>query len=170
MPANTPIYGFTYPCETEPVSFVNFQTLANQIDTRLASIQLDENYATGRYNVKQTAADQAAIVSGVETPLVNAGSTYVIPADGVYWVSARVRLQAATSLSSSRLRVRLNAVPLFGQSFNTTAPLFNGPMIAVGTMNAVTGDTISMSILFTGVGAGTATLTRLDVRQLVRTF
>lgn len=171
MPANTPIYGFTYPCDTDPVSFLSFQTLATQIDTRMASVQLDENYATGRYSSITQAANQGAIVAGVETVLTNAGSQYVIPADGVYWIMSYVRISIAANLSSSRIRVRLNGTPVFGRSYNAIPPqTLSGTTPVVGTVSAVTGDTISSAVLFSGTGPGTAQNQVLMVRMLVRTF
>lgn len=172
MPESTPIYGFTYPCEGEPVDAADFTLLATQIDTQMSSIQADEDYATGRYVNRTGAADQAGIVAGVETVLVNAGSTYVVPVDGVYWVCARARMSiAAANLGSSRLRIRLNAVTMFGQTFNGSATSsLSGTMTPVGAIRAAAGDTISQAIIFFGTGPGTATSQRLNVRQIVRIF
>lgn len=172
MPRNTPIYGFTYPCIDETVNATDFALLATQIDTQLTSIQADENYALGRYSSITSAADQAGIVSGVETALVNAGSSYVVIADGVYWVNARASISAAgADVSSARLRVRLNGVTQFGRTVNEDATSFvTGQINPTGTVVAVAGDTISMAILYFATGPASAINQRLHVRQIVRTF
>lgn len=172
MPENTPIYGFTYPCPGDPVTAASFTTLANQIDTRLLSMQDDEEWALGRYSVQQTMTpNQGAIAQGVETALVNAGSTYVIPADGVYVANGITQITSTTSVDSARLRLRLNAVSIPGRSYNNA----NAPF-ATNTFNftvpsapfvAVTGDTISAAVLWFGVGTGTAFFV-LHVRMVVR--
>jgi|SRR5688572_928085 len=172
MPENTPIYGFTYPCPGDPVTAASFATLATQIDTRLLSIQDDEEWALGRFSVQQTMSpNQGAIAQGVETALANAGSTYVIPADGVYVANATTQITATTSVDSARLRLRLNAVSIPGRTYNNA----NAPF-ATNTFNftvpsapfpAVAGDTISAAVLWFGVGTGTASFT-LHVRMVVR--
>lgn len=171
MPENTPIYGFTYPCNSDPITFASFATLANQIDAQAASVQLDNLYATGRYSSRTSAAAQAGVAAGVETALVNAGSTYVVPADGVYWVAAEARLTGAGNITSARLRVRRNAVAQFGRTINlVSAQTQTQESPVVGAMTAVTGDTISLAMLYFGVGPATVTLTRLSIRMLVRVF
>lgn len=172
MPANTPIYGFTYPCSNDPISATDFQTLADQIDATLSAIQLDENYALGRYSSITTAANQAGIASGVETALTNAGSSYVVLADGVYWVNARAGISiSAGDLSSARVRVRLNGVTQFGKTANEDATNSILDQInPMGMLSAVAGDTISMAILYFGTGPGTAVTQQMQVRQVVRIF
>lgn len=172
MPENTPIYGFTYPCPGDPVDATSFATLANQIDTRLLSIRDDEEWALGRYSVQQQMAPaQAGMVQGVETVLVNAGSTYVIPADGIYIATGITQVSATTSVTSARLRLRLNGVAIPGRSYNNlNAPFvtFTNPFdVPSAPFPAVTGDTISAAVLWFGVGTGTATFI-LHVRMLVR--
>lgn len=172
MPESTPIYGFTYPCDGEIIDPTAFQTLATQIDTRMASVLLDENYATGRYSSSTTAADQAGIAAATETPMVNAGSTYLVPADGVYWVTAQLFIGiAAADFAAQRIRVRLNGTPLFGRTYNAATPnTIGGPTPATGLIVAAAGDTISMAGYFNGTGPGTAFQQRLMVRMLVRIF
>lgn len=170
MPENTPIYGFTYPCNTDPITFTDFSTLANQIDAQAASVQLDNLYATGRYSSRTSAALQV-VPAGVETALVNAGSTYVVPADGVYWVAADVRITGATNILSARTRVRRNGTPMFGRTVNlVTAAVQAQESTAVGAFTAVTGDTISLAMLYFGVGPANVFVSRLSIRMLVRVF
>lgn len=172
MPESTPIYGFTYPCPGDTVDAASFSTLANQIDARFLSMQTDENWALGRYSVDQVMSpNQAGLVQGVETVLVNAGSTYVIPADGVYIANAVFQVTATTSVSSARLRLRLNAVAIPGRTYNNAnAPFATNTFSATIPANpfvAVAGDTISAAVLWFGVGTVTAVL-RLQVRMIVR--
>lgn len=168
MPANTPIYGFTYPCPGDVVDATAFSTLATQIDTKLASVQLDNNYAIGRYVVSDNILDQAGVVSAVETPLTNPGAAYVVPADGIYTVTARFRV-TATTVNMVRLRVRRAGVAVFGRTLNSDAALATSQMcIVTGAVLMVAGGTIDMSVLFVGTGAGTVQSTRFSVRQVVR--
>jgi hypothetical protein len=172
MPENTPIYGFTYPCPFDTVDATDFATLANQIDAQLLSMQDDEEWALGRYSVIQTMTpSQPGLVQGVETALVNAGSTYVIPADGVYIATGIAQVAATTSVDSARLRLRLNAVSIPGRTYNNANAPFVTNTFTFDTPSApfvaVTGDTISAAILWFGVGTGTAFF-QLHVRMLVR--
>lgn len=172
MPENTPIYGFTYPCPGDPVDATSFATLANQIDTQLLALQDDEEWSLGRYSIQQTMTpNQAGLVSGVETALVNAGSTYVIPADGVYIASAATQGFAATSIDSMRIRLRLNGAAIPGRSYNNAgAPFIDQTQvfdIPGVPFVAATGDTISAAVLWFGVGTMSVFM-RLDVRMIVR--
>lgn len=170
MPENTPIYGFTYPCPGDTVDATDFATLANQIDAQLLSMQDDEEYALGRYSTIQTMSpNQAGLAQGVETVLVNAGSTYVIPADGVYIANGGTTLTATTNIDSGRLRLRLNGNPIPGRTYNNapadaTTQFFTVPC---APFVAATGDTISAAVLWFGVGTVTAVFT-LHVRMIVR--
>lgn len=170
MPENTPIYGFTYPCPGDPVDATDFQTLATQIDAALASLAVDENWALGRYSVRQTMTpSQAGLVQGVETVLSNANSTYVIPADGVYVASAELRLTPTTSCDSVRLRLRRNGVAIPGRVLNTASAFATGAAFVVPSAPFVcaAGDTLSAAVLWFGVGTGTASLV-WQVRMIVR--
>lgn len=168
MPANTPIYGFTYPCPGDTVDAASFALLANQIDTKLLSVQADQDYAVGRYVSFNQAVNQGGIVAGVETPIASAFSTYVVPADGVYSVTVRWRL-TATTIAGARLRVRRAGTPLFGRTINTDGVVSSTPnQVVTGVMTAVTGNVIDCSILFQGTGAGTSTSLQIGVRQIVR--
>lgn len=170
MPENTPIYGFTYPCPSDTVDAADFATLATQIDTRLLAMQDDEEWALGRYSVTQVMTpNQAGLAQGVETVLVNAGSTYVIPADGVWIAAGALQCVATTNVDSARLRLRLNGVAIPGRTYNNDpasvqTQLFDLP---AAPFVAVAGDTISAAVLWFGVGTVTA-IFRLDVRMIVR--
>lgn len=171
MPANTPIYGFTYPCLGEPVNAASFSTLANQIDTKMASLAVDENWALGRYSVWQVPAAQAGIASGVDTVLVNPGASYVIPADGVYIATAEYQGLATTNIDSIRLRLRLNGVAVPGQTLNNDPAAISTQDVSLPGIPfvCVAGDTISATVLFFGVGTLTIFF-ELTVRMLVRTL
>lgn len=172
MPENTPIYGFTYPCPGDTINATSFSTLANQIDARFLSMQDDEEWALGRYSVdQQMTPNQAGLAQGVETVLVNAGSTYVIPADGVYIANAVTQVTATTSVSSARLRLRLNGNAIPGRTYNNAnAPFVTNTFsftIPSNPFVAATGDTISAAVLWFGVGTATVFLL-LQVRMIVR--
>lgn len=173
MPANTPIFGFTYPCPGDVVNASSFATLANQIDTRLLSIQTDENFAVGRYRFSSFVLTAiVGVAPTVETPIILAGTNYVVPADGLYVV--RVSWQAAaTTITSMRMRVRVNAVAQFGKTFNNDLQVPNSsilPTNMTGLVPAVAGDSINTSVIFFGTGTMTVDSYEIDVRQVVRTL
>jgi len=168
MPGTTPIYGFTYPCVNEPVNFANFATLGNQIDAKLLEVQADASYAVGRHNISQSGGSQAGIAAGVETVLSNAAAQYVVPVAGVYLTMIDFTISAVTSITSGRLRVRLNGVAAYGRTQNFEA----GPngfawQVASGPVIAAAGDTISVAFLYQGTGTATVSSyisSRLAVR------
>lgn len=167
MPGTTPIYGFTYPCNGEPISVADFQTLATQIDTQLQNVQLDENFALGRYVHVTNVANQAGIAPGVETPLTNAGAVYTVLSAGLYVVSYAFFLINTTTLDSTRLRIRRNAAVVFGSTLNNNA---NNSFWSntVGMVQAVPGDTINPTVFWVGTGVGTMANQRITIRQAVR--
>lgn len=172
MPESTPIYGFTYPCPSDTVDAADFATLANQIDARLLLMQDDEQWALGRYSVQQQMSpNQAGLAQGVETALVNAGSTYVIPADGVYIATGFCQVTATTSVDSARLRLRRNGVSIPGRTYNNAnAPFATNTFtfdVPSNPFVAVTGDTLSAAVLWFGVGTATVFFL-LHVRMIVR--
>lgn len=156
MPANTPIYGFTYPCVGETIDPADFSLLATQIDTKLASLASDEDWALGRYAVRLTPPSQGAIVAGAETQIVAAGSQYTILADGVYVASFEGFL-SATTVDAFRIRLRRNANVFFGRSISVDPALASSGSIEASSIPfvAVVGDVISATVLFAGTGAGT---------------
>lgn len=168
MPANTPIYGFTYPCNGDLVDAADFALLANQINTRLTSIQTEQNFATGRYASVANAGPQAAIAPTVETALTNVGAIYTVLADGIYQVSASWQISGTTTLDSYRLRVRRNVTPLFGLSTNNNGGGTSHPwQNQTGLVSAVAGDTINTTVIWFGTGTATVELL-FHVRQVVR--
>lgn len=165
---NTPIYGFTYPCETDAIDPAAFATLATQIDAKLLELQAEVDQAVGRYSsIQSMVPNQAAIAASVDTALTNAGSTYTIPVNGIYIADASFTL-SATTITSMRLMVRLNAVEKYGRTYpGPTSPATLGPGDVPGVpLICAAGDTISCSMLFTGTGTGTASL-RLNIRMIV---
>lgn len=169
MPANTPIYGFTYPCNTDTVTFADFALLANQIEARLTSIRADANYATGRYVHLLNAGPQAAIAPSVETPLTNVGTVYNVPAEGIYHVSYIGDISGTTTLDSYRIRIRRTATPLFGLSANNNggSTAFHPQIDVSGLLYANVGDTINSTVIWFGTGTATVTLS-VHIRQVVR--
>lgn len=169
MPANTPIYGFTYPCESDAINFAAFQTLANQIDAKLLDIAADRDMATGRYNVQQDMSPtQGGIAAGVVTPLTNAGSTYVAPISGIYVVDAYTSL-VATTITWAWLQVRVAGTAKFGRMVNNNdgASLSRVWDLPGCPVIVLSGQTIDTTMTFTGTGAGTASL-HLNIRMIVR--
>lgn len=159
MPETTPIYSFPYPCVSEAVDFADFANLANAIDTKLFELQADEDLAVGRYNATFNVAAQAGIAVGVDTVLTNPNATYVIPAAGVYLVFGTYTMNAATTITSARLRVRLNGVQIFGRTFNFefgNIPTF--VHIPPAPLICATGDTVSFTFLYQGSGTASVTL------------
>jgi hypothetical protein len=168
MPDTTPIYGFQYPCVDEVVNFADFATLGNQIDAKLLEVQADADYAIGRYNVSQSAGSQAGIAAGVETALTNPGATYVVPVAGIYLTMVDVSIEAITTATASRLRVRLNGTPIFGRTQNHEAFPSGLPyQVCSGLIVAAAGDTISCAFLYQGTGTATVRI-YLSSRLVVR--
>lgn len=169
MPDATPIYGFPYPCVDESVNAADFAALGNAIDSKLLEVQADADHAVGRYNISQFGGSQAGIAVGVETVLTNAAAQYVVPEAGVYLAMIDVQITAATTITSSRLRVRINGVSQYGRTFNHETGVAgrfwqvpSGPLIATAA-----GDTISCTFLYQGSGTATVQI-YLSVRQAVR--
>ena len=169
MPGVTPIYGFPYPCVDEPVNFTNFTALGNAIDTKLSEVQADVNYAVGRYNISQNGGSQAGIAVGVETTLTNPNAQYVVPAAGIYLVMIDVNITAVTTITGSRLRVRLNGTPIFGRTQNHEGGLGvnMGYQVPSGLIIAAAGDTISCAFLYQGTGTATVQI-YISARQVIR--
>lgn len=168
MPGATPIYGFPYPCVNETVDFTDFSALGNAIDTKLTEVRADANHAVGRYNVSQFGGSQAGIAAGVDTVLTNATAQYVIPEAGLYLAMVDVLITAATTITSSRLRVRLNGVAQFGRTFNHETGLPGWFwQVPSGPLVAAAGDTVSCTFLYAGTGTATVQI-YLSVRQAVR--
>lgn len=167
MPGTTPIYGFPYPCVDEPVDYADFEALGDAIDAKLLEVQADADYATGRYNISQFGGSQAGIAAGVETVLTNPTAQYVVPVAGIYLPMIDVRIAAVTSITSSRLRVRLNGVAAFGRTVNHEGGLFPMTQVATGLIVAAAGDTISCAFLYQGTGTATVEIyisSRLAIR------
>lgn len=170
MPETTPIYSFPYPCPGETINATTFAALANAIDTKLADVELDRDLALNRYN---TLADmfpaQGGIVAGVETPLVNSGSSYVIPAAGIYIAAVEQNSAVATTINWSRTRIRRNGVAVAGKTANweVSVPNILGYDVGGVALVCAVGDTIDVTFLFAGTGTATVNI-RLDVRMIVR--
>jgi hypothetical protein len=170
MPGATPIYAFPYPCADEPVTATDFTLLGNAIDSKLLEVSADADYAVGRYNISRDGGSQAGIVVAVETALTNPNAQYVVPVAGVYLTMIDVYIAAVTTITSSRLRVRLNGVAQYGRTMNwETGGFATGLLWQVpsGPVVAAAGDTISCAFLYQGTGTATVQIyisSRLVVR------
>jgi hypothetical protein len=150
MPETTPIYGFPYPCEGEDITVASFANLANAIDAKLLEVQADEFEALNRYSAIRLSASNV-IAAGVVTVISGTDSTYTIPADGVWVVSAKTNTTSTTGTPTShQLRVRKNAVVQYGIRQNPESAPYD--IQAVGCMVASAGDVISFQFLFGGTG------------------
>jgi hypothetical protein len=166
MPAQTPIYGFTYPCPDEVVTPSAFTTLANQIDTKLNDVNSDLSFALNRNNVSLPATTTQTISANTDTVLTLSGSTYTIPVAGVWVVRVLVRTNDIPTVATMWARVRQNGVVKFGYMQNTEgdSPV---PVPPHNALVAAAGDVITT--LFTFIGAGTMNVTaELDAKLIVR--
>lgn len=169
MPGVTPIYGFPYPCVDEAVSFADFELLGDAIDAKLLEVQADADYAVGRYNISRNGGSQAGIVVAVETVLANANAQYVVPVAGIYLTMIDVLITSVTTITSSRLRVRLNGTPIYGRTVNWEGGTLsaNPWQVPSGLIIAAAGDTISCAFTYQGTGTATVQIyisSRLVVR------
>ncbi len=168
MPAQTPVYGFLYPCPGEPVSPLSFLILANQIDAKLLELQADYDLMLNRKNYDSPSSLAQTIAAGVDTVLTSAVVTYTIPMSGAWVIYAHAfALNITGTVNSHRLRVRQNGNVRFGQVQNTEGGVTN-PCDAAGPISAVAGDVISLTWLFNGTGTEDV-LATIDAKMMVRT-
>ena len=150
MTANTPIYGFTYPCPGEVVDPAAFALLAGQIDTKLNDVNNDWILDLNRYNVDISSSANQTITNGVDTVLTT--PQYTFPISGVWIVSAQVFNQSTpVTLNSMRARLRINATARFGMTTNPEAFAIGYPQPTV-PMVAVAGDVASITFFYNGSG------------------
>lgn len=157
MPETTPIYGFPYPCEGEDITPAAFANLANAIDAKMLELQSDEFEALNRYS-QIALSGSNVIAAGVDAVIAGANSTYTIPADGVWQISAKTVTTSVVggTPTSHRLRVRKNAVVQFGIRQNPETATYD--IQAVGCIVAAAGDVISFQFLFGGTGTWTLSI------------
>lgn len=147
MPANTPIYGFTYPCPGDLITAGAFTTLANQIDAKLLDLSDDLDIGLNRHSTFLYALPPQLVPTGVDTALT--ALTYVIPMAGVWIVKANAfTADNPATITVERIRVLQNAVYRFGFTQNTEG---NVPKQcdAQGPIVAAVGDIISVNFLHT---------------------
>lgn len=150
MTANTPIYGFTYPCPGEVVDPAAFALLAGQIDTKLNDVNNDWLLDLTRYNTDISMVGVQTITNGVDTVLTS--PQYTFPISGVWVVSAQVFKQSSpVTLNMMRARLRINATARFGMTTNTEGGTAPPPDPSV-PMVAVAGDVASITFLYNGSG------------------
>lgn len=152
MPANTPIYGFTYPCPGELVTGTTFATLASQIDTKMLDVNNDMVLALNRPNRDLTSSGATQnIPAGVDTVLTLVGSQYVIPMAGVWIFQVTVLPASSPTVNMMRASVRQNGVVRF--RFNANTENNNAaPVQPAGPIVAAVGDAITTQFLYNGAG------------------
>lgn len=154
MPANTPIYAFTYPCLDDVITPTAFETLAEQIETKLLDVEADRSLALNRPNVDLVFDAAQTFTAGVEASFTVGQSTYVIPAAGVWAFQALAQsLSIGPTINMMRMRILQNGTPriLYTQNTEGNGPLSPAPQ---GVLVCAAGDTITFSFLYNG----TATL------------
>lgn len=169
MPDSTPIFGFPYPCPGETIDPSSFLNLANAIDAKLNELAADETAALNRPNARrQTAALSNSATNGVLAVTTGAGSSFTIPAAGVWIVTAFVPgIGGAGLFNELRLRVRQNTTPRFGSTRNTTTGITFFNTICIGPLVCAVGDIIDTDFFYTG----TLTITYsviLNLKMIVR--
>lgn len=168
MPASTPIYDFPYPCPDEVVGSGSFLALATAIDSKLNELAADQTAALNRPNARRQSAVNTA-TNGVLSVTIGAGSSFTIPAAGVWLVSAFVpSVGGAGVLNELRLRVRQNTTARFGVTRNTTSGITFLNAICMGPLVCGVGDTIDTDFFYTGTLTATYTVI-LNLKMIVRT-
>jgi hypothetical protein len=143
MPANTDIFGFTYPCPGEAVGPASFALLAGQIDTKASELNTDWFEMLNRRNSGDLfSAAVTVVTNSVETQLTT--PTYTFPVAGVYLVSAEVySMSAPATINMFRAR--------FGVTMNTENFVTSGGRPVV-PMVAAAGDVASITVFYNGSG------------------
>ena len=148
MPANTDIYGFTYPCPGEAAGPAAIALLAGQIDTKVNDVNNDWYYMLNRYNTGDVNGVTQNIPNGVETVL--ATPSYTFPVAGVWEVAFSViEFGGPATINMFRARPRLNAATLFGITINTQNFVLNTPRPAVPIV-AAAGDVMTVACIYNG--------------------
>lgn len=167
MPANTPVYGFTYPCPGETVDAAAFALLAGQIDTKLNDVNNDRLAALQRRNFDTFDTGSQVIAAGADTVMTTTASTYVFPAAGIWEISLNVQANGAATLNMARVRVRQNAVLKFAATINPgNETSYN--IDVHGPMMVAAGDTLSLSFLYNGTGSMTVSVNAISAKLLCR--
>lgn len=149
MPANTDIYGFTYPCPGEAAGPAAIALLAGQIDTKVNDVNNDWFYMLNRYNADVQGVTQN-IPNGVETVL--ATPSYTFPVAGVWQVTfAVIQFGGPATLNMFRARPRLNAATMFGHTVNTQNFVTSPARPAVPVV-AAAGDVMTVACIYNGSG------------------
>lgn len=150
MPDTTPIYGLPFPCPDELVTAGSFTALANAIDSKLLELQADETAMLNRPNARRVSASNTA-TAGVIKVTLGADSSFVIPAAGVWIVSAFVpSLAGAGATNVYRLRVRQNTTIRFGATKNGSFTITTRHLMCQGPIVAAVGDVIDTDFFYVG--------------------
>lgn len=169
MPASTPIFGFPYPCPGETVNPSSFLNLANAIDAKLAQLSADESAALNRPNARrQTANLSNSATNSVVAVTTGAGSSFTIPAAGVWIVTAFLPSVGGAGVTNElRLRVRQNTTPRFGVTRNSTVFLTFQNTICIGALVCAVGDVIDTDFFYTGTLTVTYSVV-MNLKMIVR--
>lgn len=149
MPANTPIYGFTYQCPGDTVDPADFALLGGQIDAQITAQDTARNDALNRYNSGTITGAPQAVVTGVEATL--ATPSYTLPVSGIWIVRGTVPNPGFATVNMTRVRIRHNATDYYGQTQNTEPNAGLEPWAAQVVVGAA-GDTVQLRYLFNGAG------------------
>ena len=167
MPDSTPIYGFQYPCPGETVSPSSFLDLATAIDAKLNELVADETAALNRPNGRRQSVVNTA-TNSVLSVTVGAGSSFTIPAAGVWIVTAFLPAIGGLGVTNElRLRVRQNTTPRFGVTRNSTTFITFHNTICIGALVCAVGDTIDSDFFYTGTLTVTYSVI-LNLKMIVR--
>lgn len=169
MPASTPIFGFPYPCPDEQITPSSFLNLANAIDAKLGQLADDETAALNRPNGRrQTVALSNAATNSVLAVTTGAGSSFTVPAAGVWIVTAFLPAVGGAGVTNElRLRVRQNTTPRFGVTRNSTTFLTFQNTICIGPLICAVGDTIDTDFFYTGTLTVTYSVI-MNLKMIVR--
>lgn len=145
-----------------------FLNLANAIDAKLVQVRTDETDALNRPNASRTSATNTA-TNNVLNVTTGANSSFVIPAAGVWLVSAFARnVAGGVGVPNEwRLRVRQNTTPRFGVTRNLFFGLTVANASCLGPLVCAVGDTIDTDFFYTGT-LTTSYSVVLDLKMTVR--
>lgn len=170
MPQTTPIYGFPFPCPGETITAAAFTNLANAIDTKLLDLRTQESSALHRPRAEQSRLGFNVVVA-TDTTITGAGSTYVIPADGIYIVSVTYVIDSGFSpgASGGRAIIRQNGTNRFASVLHAPASGGSPKQTLSCPIIGITGDSITVVVRFEGTSGNLNFDMYLTARMIVRT-
>jgi hypothetical protein len=167
MPSATPIYNFPYPCPDETIGPAAFANLANAIDSKLNELAADESAALNRPNARRNSVVNVA-TNSVLSVTTGVGSSFIIPAAGVWLVSAFIPALGGGGIANEiRLRVRQNGTVRYGVTKNLTTFIAAANASCFGPLVCAAGDTIDTDMFYTGTLTVTYTV-NMGLKMIVR--